>query len=275
MQDKIISVMGCGWLGFPLAERLVENDYLVKGSTTTLDKIQLLEQHKIMPYYILADPEPRGDNISHFFHADVLILNIPPAIRGGKSSAEEYIAKIRAIANLAAASPISHVIFVSSTSVYPDDARVVSEKDAGPAGSEAGEALLVCEKLLLEHTEFSTTILRMAGLYGPDRHPGKFLSGRKNISKPNAPVNMLHLEDAIGVTIAALEQEAYGEIFNVCASQHPTRKAYYNAACSFLDLPAPEFANDEISGKEVSNNYLKETLEYVFVFDDPTDGLLI
>jgi nucleoside-diphosphate-sugar epimerase len=63
-----ISILGCGWLGFPLGIRLLERDHFVRGSTTTKDKIPLLEEAGIEPYHIQQlDPRISGDDVTSFF----------------------------------------------------------------------------------------------------------------------------------------------------------------------------------------------------------------
>jgi 3-hydroxyisobutyrate dehydrogenase-like beta-hydroxyacid dehydrogenase len=47
-----ISILGCGWLGLPLAKVLVKNGFSVKGSTTTQDKILVLKQLGVDPFLI-------------------------------------------------------------------------------------------------------------------------------------------------------------------------------------------------------------------------------
>lgn len=37
-----IGILGCGWLGKPLAEHLLAEGYRVKGSTTTPEKKEIL-----------------------------------------------------------------------------------------------------------------------------------------------------------------------------------------------------------------------------------------
>jgi 3-hydroxyisobutyrate dehydrogenase-like beta-hydroxyacid dehydrogenase len=49
---KQISILGCGWLGFPLAISLVQKGYVVKGSTTSLEKQDLFLKNGILPYAI-------------------------------------------------------------------------------------------------------------------------------------------------------------------------------------------------------------------------------
>jgi nucleoside-diphosphate-sugar epimerase len=91
------------------------------------------------------------------------------------------------------------VLFISSTSVYNDvDAFVTEETIARPA-TESGKQLLETEQLLQSNINFKTTILRFGGLIGEDRHPVKFLAGRENLENPNAPINLIHQEDCIGI----------------------------------------------------------------------------
>ena len=49
---KNISILGCGWLGEPLAISLLEAGYSVKGSTTTESKLATLEASQIEAYLI-------------------------------------------------------------------------------------------------------------------------------------------------------------------------------------------------------------------------------
>ena len=37
--NKTISILGCGWLGHPLAKFLISENFIVKGSTTTISKL--------------------------------------------------------------------------------------------------------------------------------------------------------------------------------------------------------------------------------------------
>ena len=52
MSKKQISILGCGWLGLPLAKHFISKNYEVKGSTTTQEKTQMLADNKISPYLI-------------------------------------------------------------------------------------------------------------------------------------------------------------------------------------------------------------------------------
>lgn len=47
-----ISILGCGWLGFPLAKALLLKGFSVKGSTTSSEKLATLEKAGITPFLI-------------------------------------------------------------------------------------------------------------------------------------------------------------------------------------------------------------------------------
>ena len=50
---KSVSILGCGWLGKPMAVSLLREGFSVKGSTTSEIKIQELEALEIEAYLIV------------------------------------------------------------------------------------------------------------------------------------------------------------------------------------------------------------------------------
>ncbi|NIT56269.1 MAG: SDR family NAD(P)-dependent oxidoreductase, partial [Aliifodinibius sp.] len=73
-----ISILGCGWLGLPLGERLRDAGHRIKGSTTSKEKIQLLKGKEIQPFLLELTPDLYCENCNDFWASDVLVLNIPP-----------------------------------------------------------------------------------------------------------------------------------------------------------------------------------------------------
>ncbi|MEX0773464.1 MAG: SDR family oxidoreductase [Balneolales bacterium] len=259
-----VSILGCGWLGFPLAERLISEDFLVHGSTATKDKIALLEPAGITPFWITMNPELSGDDVQVFLNTDILVINIPPG-RRREDVREFHVAQIRNLIVQIEKSSVGHVIFVSSTSVYPKTSSTVTEEDAENPERRSGLALLEAEQMLLNSTHFDTTVLRFGGLYGPERPLGRFLAGKKNLPNGSAPVNMIHREDCIEIILQLIQKNVRGEIFNACCDQHPVRKELYPKAAASLGLEAPEFQDDDHrTNKTVSSEKLKAALGYHF-----------
>ncbi|MGD8426867.1 MAG: SDR family oxidoreductase [Balneolaceae bacterium] len=268
-----ISILGCGWLGLPLAEHLLSEGHTVKGSTTSKEKFSLLKEKGIKPYLISLNPDLQCDDCDDFWEAEVLVLNIPPS-RGGDNVIEFHLRQIAAVIEKIKRSPIRFVVFVSSTSVYPEKPGIVNEVDTQPgnAARDTGNALLEVEHMLFSQSEFQTTIIRFGGLYGRDRHPVKYLAGRENLDRGNAPVNLIHLDDCIAIIQKIIREGIKGEIFNAVSDGHPPKNMYYPAVAKALGLEPPTFIEDPGKGyKVVSNEKLRLFLNYNFKYPNPMD----
>jgi len=162
------------------------------------------------------------------------------------------------------------VLFVSSTSVYPDVNRDVFEYEDLKPEKGSGQALKIAEDLFREQTGFVTTIVRFGGLVGYDRLPGRFLASKKDVTNGNAPVNIIHRDDCIQIIDQIIKQNVWGETFNACADEHPLRKAYYTAAAIKAVLEPPVFlSSGEVFYKIVNSGKVKKQLNYKFKYPDP------
>ena len=272
---KQISILGCGWLGLPLAKSLLEKGFSVNGSTTSVEKIAVLENAGIHPFLVSLSAvevlEETKISIENFLqNSDVLIIDIPPKLRG--DSSENFVAKIQNIIPFIEKSLVEKMIFVSSTSVYADDNSIITEETKPNPDTESGKQLLEAEQLLQSNKNFQTTIVRFGGLIGEDRHPIKFLAGRKNIENPEGPINLIHQIDCIGIIEEILKHpetsgqiDKSSEVFNAVAPFHPTRKEYYTQKAIELDLPLPEFDESKTStGKTILSDKVESILNYKF-----------
>lgn len=265
-----VSILGCGWLGLPLAEALVKSGKSVKGSTTSPAKLDILAQKGITPYLVNLQPELLDEAIlADFLEADCIVLNIPPRLRSDKGSS--YLQQLHLLLKALLDAPVKKVLFVSSTSVYNDLNRVVTEEDTAlTKNTDPGYTLLQAENLFMGREEWLTTIVRFSGLVGEDRSPGRFMAGKKGVANGDAPVNLIHRDDCIAILTRIMEQEKWGEVYNACADEHPMRKDFYPPAALALGLEQPTFQEmDETSFKLISSQKLKEDLPYVFHHPDP------
>ncbi len=261
---KQISILGCGWLGLPLAKSLINKGFSVNGSSTSENKLPILENSRISPFQIMINENEIVGNIEGFLeNSEILIIDIPPKLRG--NSTENFVAKIKTILPYIEQSTIEKVIFISSTSVYADDNSVVTENTIPKPETESGKQLLETEQLLLSNACFQTTIVRFGGLIGEDRNPIQMLSGKKDILNPEAPINLIHQIDCIGIIIKIIETESFNEIFNAVLPFHPTRKEYYSQKAMERNLPLPEFDSSKPSvGKSIKSEKVENYLKYKF-----------
>ena len=263
-RQKTISILGCGWLGQPLGVRLVQSGYRVNGATTSPEKLPRLAEAGITPFHLTLDPWVRGDQVRDFFRADVLVLALPPQPR--RPDVDTYFGEqIQAVIDELHYGSIYFVVFASCTSVYARMNGVVIEGDAGRPRpwSLEGRALLDAERRLMRDSHFDTTVLRFADLYGYGREVD-----RGGGEQGRTPLNLIHRDDAIGVVEAVIAQDVRHEVINVCADEHPTRRAF----AAHLGLDPAAFAGDgEDAFCLVSNQRLKTRLGYRLRYPDPLD----
>lgn len=255
-KSQKISVLGSGWLGLPLTQYLSTEAYTVKTSTRSELRAKKIREQGID--VCVFDIEQLNESDLTFLDADILIINITSK-------------NIEAFGNLIGEiekSSIQNVLFVSSTSVYPNLNKVITEDDQVELKDNK---LFKIENAFQENKNFTTTILRFSGLIGYSRHPGNWFSSRP-ISQPNAPVNLIHRDDCIGIINAIISQSAWGVVFNACADTHPIKKEFYFNARRLLNKKRPEVVSEEVlEYKIISNAKLKKALNYAFIYPNLMD----
>ncbi len=270
MKSGTISILGCGWLGMPLGKQLLASGFAVKGSVTSPEKFDLLVDAGILPYRIFLNDSGAIIDNPEFFDAEVLIISIPP--RRVEGIERIFPAQIGQIIPFILKFGIRKVIFISSTSVYPDHFQSANEDVQPLPDKKSGKACLLAENLLINHMEFKTTVLRFGGLIGADRNPARFLL-RSTQAVANIPVNLIHQDDCLAIISAILQKELWGETLNACCPEHPLKKDFYGKAAHISGLPEPLVSNEVESYKIVDSSKLIRLLGYQFRYNSPMDYL--
>ncbi|SHG62234.1 Nucleoside-diphosphate-sugar epimerase [Flavobacterium micromati] len=274
---KKISILGCGWLGLPLAKALLENKHQINGSTTTHEKLITLENAGIQPFLIDVPVNLNEDSLDakkfsttmHHFLAgsETLIIDIPPQLRAYSDTfaANTFVKKIAILIPFIERSTIENVLFVSSTSIFGEGQKTVTATSFPSPDTESGKQLLESEQLLQSNKNFKTTAIRFGGLIGANRQPAKFLAGKENLANPDAPVNLIHQQDCIGIILKIIATNCWDETFNAVTSFHPTREQYYTQKAAELNLALPKFDHSKPSiGKIIENDKVVQLLKYTF-----------
>lgn len=274
---KKISILGCGWLGFPLAKKLIEKGNSINGSTTSENKLSILKDAGINPFLVILsevegtlESESVSETINHFLaDSEILIINIPPKLRANTDFRKIFVEKIETLIPFIEKSTIKKVLFVSSTSVYGDQNDLIIEETIPNPETESGKQLLLAEAILQKNQNFKTTILRFGGLIGEDRHPVKFLAGKENLENPDAPVNLIRQNDCINIIEEIINQSKWNEVFNAVAPFHPTRKDYYTQKAKEQNLILPKFSTEKSNIKKIiSSEKIENILKYQFKLDE-------
>ncbi|MGF1867432.1 SDR family oxidoreductase [Enterovibrio norvegicus] len=273
---KTVSVCGCGWLGLPLAESLVQSGYRVFGSKRDQTDADALSEKGIQgvcfdvyaPTASLCNASP---GIDALFSADVLVVNIPPGRRDFERA--RFVNAMKSLIDTAKQQGVKQLIIVSTTSVYGEVTGNVTEETVCQPNTESGKAHRAIEDHVLKTFPETGVVLRFSGLIGAERHPAKHLAGREGIANGNDPVNLIHRDDCIQAISRIIHQQVGGEILHLCADDHPTRAAFYAWAAGEMGLPLPTFELTGGEGKCIlakgTLDTLKMSLKYPSPFDMP------
>lgn len=259
MEIKTVSILGCGWFGLPFAKALLAQGFIVKGSTTSTEKLALLSTEGIEPYQINLNED--ADLPANFFETDVLFVNVPP--RAKTENAQNYAKKLTKIAN-AAVGKINQLVFISSTGVFEDGNFEVDESIQPKPNNDAGKALLEAENLWKDYSQFTTTIIRFAGLIGPGRNLAKFFADKTDVANGKAPVNLIALQDCIGLCLRLLETRQFGGVYHAVTPHHPTRQQFYTQLCEVSGMDKPAFKDELLEWKQINSVNATGRLSYTF-----------
>lgn len=238
-----ITIYGTGWLGKPLAEKLVQNKFEV-----------------IAPKWH-AQTEKAIDYWKPMIESPIQIWSIPPRV---KQNGSDFYGKILTEwTHFLQNYPISKIVFLSSTSVYESSGDLITEESATNP-----ESIITKAEQIIINSGLPHLIIRLGGLMGGDRFVAKYYAG-KTVERANDPVNYLHQEDAVSFVSEAIQQNLSG-IYNLVAPEHPLRKAVVEASCRKHNLPLPvEFKSNENSSKIISAEKISEKLGMTFKHPNP------
>ena len=269
MKERI-GVLGCGWLGLGLAQSYVADDLVVHGSRQSKKDADSLEEQGIHGFAVQVSENHVSGNISEFLHGiSRLFLTFPPGIR--KNPKRDFVAVIQQLLPHIYKSKVKEVVFTSSTGVYGPQQGLVTPNTVPQPQTESGKQLFEVESILLSQDGFSTQIVRLGGLLGGDRHPVKQLAKLPVVDNPQAPINLIHKADAIGLLRYLADQAPWQSIYNGVAPWHPTKQDFYEQAAKKMQLPLPKFAEEPGNTNKIVTDSQVESLGYAFI--EPKLGL--
>lgn len=253
-----LAILGLGWVGHAAATELKNRGFSVWGTVSTYEKAKKLQSEGLFAY-VLRLPETSAGLPGP--PPSFLIYTLPP--RGGQARSEQMI---RDAIRMAEAAAVQGAIYLSSTSVYGAADGWVDESDAEEVTSRHSGVMMKRLEDQWATASFPTTILRLGGLYGPGRSPGRFMRNRK-ISSPNQYVNMTAQNDVVTAISRVLERELWGKTMNIITNNDQTRREFYG---SLLDDPEFGQASD-IDGKRVSTARARKWLGTDFLAPGPAE----
>jgi nucleoside-diphosphate-sugar epimerase len=272
-----VLIVGCGYVGVPLGTELVRLGHEVFGLRRSLAE-SALKAAGIKP---LIGDVTRPETLATLPHDFDWVVNCVAAGGNAENYRAVYLQGTRNLIEWLAPNLPKKFVYTSSTSVYAqNDGLQVTESSLTEPLAETSKVLVETEKVLLAavaERKFPAVILRVAGIYGPDRgHWFKqFLKDATHIEGDGSRfLNMIHCNDLVGCIIAALKNGRDGEIFNA-ADDEPVRQLhFFQWLARAVDKPLPPFMPENpnavrrrgMTDKRVSNRKLKMELGYQFQY---------
>jgi nucleoside-diphosphate-sugar epimerase len=273
-----VLIVGCGYVGVPLGAELVRLGHEVSGLRRNPAAESELKAAGIQP---LIGDVTRPELLATLPRGFDWVVNCVAAGGNAENYREIYLQGTRNLVEWLAANPPKKFVYTSSTSVYAqNDGSQVKESSPTEPLVETSKILVETEKVLLmavTERKFPAVILRVAGIYGPDRgHWFKqFMQDTAHLEGDGSRcLNMIHRDDLVGCIIAALKSGRAGEIYNAADDEPVSQLHFFQWLAQAVDkpLPASEPENPDairrrgVTNKRVSNRKLKMELGHQFKY---------
>ncbi len=247
-----MAILGTGWLGLPLAGKLVEDQAVHATYRTSSNRKEIVAAGAVP--HLVDLPVDAAALPALLENVAVLIVTLPPGgRRHGAATTAHYL---NTLAPLRPFLADLHLIYTSSTGVYGKEATgIVTEDSPLAPDSHSSRAVAAAEAFFLRNAN-KCTILRLGGLYGPGRDPVRFFRRVEAIPDGDAPVNMVHLDEVLEAMRFIVKSGTTG-IFNVCSAQHPTKRDFYGSLYAAAGLPPKKVLSGGSSGKRIDSLKLR------------------
>jgi nucleoside-diphosphate-sugar epimerase len=268
-----VLIIGCGYVGLPLGAELVRLGHEVFGVTRSEASHPQLRAASITP--LLADISQRASLDALPLPLD-WVVNTVSSRRGGVEEYQQvYLQGTRHLLDWLSPTPLKKFVYTSSTSVYGQtDGSAVKETSPAEPASDTGRILVETENVLLDAVstkKFPAVILRVAGIYGPDRGHlfQQYLKDEASIAgRGERLLNMIHQTDLVHCIIAALKNGRPGEIYNTSDDEPVPEIHFFRWLSETLGKNMPPFGGDAataprkraVTQKKVMNRKLKMEL---------------
>lgn len=282
--NNSVGIIGAGWLGKVLAQTLMGRGFSVTTTAQSNERLESLRGDDIAAEKFCLPFDFIKNDISHVkaFLQKTLVVCIPPQLKKGRI---DYPLKISQIVRAAELGKVEHLILLSTTAIYNGLSGEVDESSSLQPEAEKVAVLLEAEE---NASAFKgrTSVLRLAGLIGPNRHPGQFFRKGRTLKDPQVCVNLIHQTDVIGLILGLIESESCSGTFNGVSATHISKGQFYQMSAQSLNIDEHSCASptklqeglfngafddtqeNKLEGKIIKGEKIKAELNYQFCFDD-------
>ena len=215
-----LTIVGCGYVGLALAERLQPKRPQLKLTLTTTSSERLEQLSPLADRVELCDATDPAQLLNALQQSTNAVFCLGP--KGDRQVdangyRHTFVDSFRCLTSLLPQlTDLRQIIYTSSCSVYGDAQGGWVDEQTSPKPSRGhGNVLLESEQLLSGIGDRRVCILRLGALYGPGRDLDRRLRGLAGLERPGSGAaysNWLHVADAAGALEAALSAEWDGVV---------------------------------------------------------------
>ncbi|WP_105199329.1 NADP-binding protein [Pseudoalteromonas sp. T1lg10] len=242
--DKKLVIIGAGWLGEALAQTALAQGWQVEAT----HREQGLQAHDRQ--FALQDDGTLVHNVS--LTDAYWVCAMSPGARRQPSNYQQSLKQALALSQELKGKGF---VLCSSTGIYDqqngqyDEHSALTLETARQQGlSEAEQVALAC----------GAKVLRLGGLVGPQREPGRFVAGKTLSSHAEDVVNMVHRDDVIAGILTLIQHYPQAQpIYNLVHPSHPSKQDYYRGHCQRLGSEMPQFSAEKAVARVINGNAIQ------------------
>ena len=196
-----VTIVGCGYVGCELGRQLTEAGHEVTGvRRSSLDEVREVGLNAVRAD--VTDP----DSLAALPDADWVVFAASSGGRGADAARAVYVDGLSNVIReyRSRERPPDRLVYTSSTGVYGDHGGDWVDEST-PIDPQTAKTRVLAEAERVAQDAFDGTVVRFAGLYGPDRYRlDRYLQGPVT----EGYLNMIHRADAAGTVRQLLETDA-------------------------------------------------------------------
>lgn len=295
MHKQVFNIIGCGYIGKRIAQRLQRLNQTVKcyvASQASQDACTALGLE--VQRFNLDEPGfGLPESSQQDFASSVLMYLVPPP-RSGRVDTRmvHFIDYLQACENNTG-QPVQKIVLISTTGIYGDCAGewIDESRPPNPQADRAYRRLDAETQLqtyCAQH-DIDCIILRVPGIYAMDKLPLKRITSGEPIvrAEDSGYTNRIHADDLAAFCVEAMTEPVAAGIYNCCDGNPSTMNDYFLRVAEVMNLPAPpqislQQAQAELSpgmlsylaeSKRISNEKLRRNFKTEFQYPDLKAGL--
>ncbi|MFK4823714.1 SDR family oxidoreductase [Paenochrobactrum sp. BZR 588] len=270
-----IFLIGAGYSAQFFAQKMKDNAQSIYGTTRSIEKFETLKQYGIEPL-VFAEDAIDPNFASHLKNATHIVISAAPG-KDGDPALPHVEDALNAPDN-----KIEWIGYLSTVGVYGDHKGALIDETAAcnPSAQRSNERIKAEKQWLAlgEKYQMPVAILRLSGIYGPDRNAFVNLARgtARRIIKKDQIFNRIHVEDIAG-SLEYLSTRKIDGIFNITDHEPAPPQDVVTFAAELMGVTPPEeidFDKAEMTpmarsfygeNKRVSNKKITET-GYQFIY---------